>query len=55
MICKRCGVDTPRLTLDQRYCPTCDREVRDRIRADAQRRRPRFSSGKDLTPSGTPS
>lgn len=54
MKCKRCGVDTPRLTLAQRYCPTCAREVDQRIAADEARRRPRFSIGKDLTTSGTP-
>lgn len=54
MNCKRCGADTPRLTVDQRYCPTCEREVARIVRTDAQRRRPRFTSGKDLTPSGTP-
>lgn len=27
MLCKRCGQHTPRLTLTQRYCPLCQREV----------------------------
>lgn len=27
MNCKRCGTQTPRLTLAQRYCPTCERET----------------------------
>lgn len=28
MKCARCGQDTPRLTLTQRYCPRCSEEVR---------------------------
>lgn len=27
MKCIRCGTDTPRLTVEQRYCPTCIREL----------------------------
>jgi hypothetical protein len=27
MTCKRCGTFTPRLTLNQRYCPPCQRDV----------------------------
>jgi NMD protein affecting ribosome stability and mRNA decay len=27
MTCHRCGEHTPRLTLSQRYCPRCEREV----------------------------
>jgi hypothetical protein len=27
MKCIRCGQDTPRLTLAQRYCPPCGHEV----------------------------
>lgn len=27
MTCFRCGTTTPRLTLTQRYCPPCGREV----------------------------
>lgn len=54
MTCKRCATDTPRLTLTQRYCPPCEREVTERVAADARRRTPRFSIGKDLTTSGFP-
>lgn len=27
MTCLRCGTQTPRLTLTQRHCPPCGREV----------------------------
>ena len=27
MTCRRCGEQTPRLTLTQRYCPRCEREM----------------------------
>ena len=49
MKCARCGEETPRLTLTQRYCPPCGREVEAIIRSDTARRRDRFSVGKDLT------
>ena len=49
MTCKRCGIDTPRLTLTQRYCPACAREVAAIVARDTERRRPRFTFGKDMT------
>lgn len=48
MTCRRCGGPTPRLTLAQRYCPPCGREVDAILRADARRRQPRFAP-KDLS------
>lgn len=49
MTCKRCGCDTPRLTLGQRYCPTCDREVKAILEVEARRAaRPTFKA-RDLT------
>lgn len=53
MNCKRCGADTPRLTVDQRYCPDCAREVARIVRSDTERRRPRFTVGKDMTRLGS--
>lgn len=47
--CARCGMDTPRCTVDQRHCPQCAREVANIVSLDARRRAPRFSVGKDLT------
>lgn len=47
MNCKRCGISTPRKTLSQRYCPTCEREVAAILKADG-RRRNRFTV-KDFT------
>ena len=38
MYCRRCGAWTPRLSADQTHCPTCDREVKALIAADARRR-----------------
>jgi len=48
MICSRCGEHTPRLTISQRHCPPCAREVADLIRRDTERRT-RFERAKDLT------
>jgi hypothetical protein len=54
MTCARCAESTPRLRLDQRYCPRCEREV-----ATLTRPRPvpswtplwrRVAAAKDLTP-----
>jgi predicted DCC family thiol-disulfide oxidoreductase YuxK len=47
MICSRCGEETPRLTVAQRHCPRCAREVAALIECDT-RRRGRFAP-KDLT------
>jgi predicted RNA-binding Zn-ribbon protein involved in translation (DUF1610 family) len=49
MTCARCAIETPRLTLTQRYCPPCGREVAALIKSDAERRQPRFERPKDLT------
>jgi hypothetical protein len=49
MRCTRCGIETPRLTVAQRHCPQCAREVEQLLRADYERRRPRFARAKDLT------
>jgi hypothetical protein len=46
--CARCGIHTPRLTLAQRYCPPCQREVDAIVAADTRRRMPRFSVAKSL-------
>lgn len=46
MNCKRCGQQTPRFTLTQRYCPVCEREVAGIVERDARRRAPRFSAPK---------
>lgn len=48
MICRRCGIQTPRLTLSQTRCPDCQRQVDAIIEADERRRAPRFVA-KDLT------
>lgn len=44
MKCRRCGEDTPRLTLTQRYCPPCSREViailADEAKRESRRRFP---------------
>lgn len=48
MKCARCGQDTPRLTVTQRYCTPCGREVEAITKADERRRQPRFAA-KDLT------
>lgn len=48
MKCAACGVETPRLTRDQRYCPQCDRRIAAVIAADSVRRAPRFTA-RDLT------
>jgi predicted DCC family thiol-disulfide oxidoreductase YuxK len=48
MICSRCGIDTPRLTLSQRHCPPCAAEVAALIKNDTERRT-RFDRVKDLT------
>lgn len=48
MTCLRCGMDTPRLTVDQRYDPRCAREVQQVIDLDAKRRT-RFPFGKALS------
>ena len=47
--CIRCGIPTPRLRVDQRHCPSCDRQVQALIAADEARRTPRFGASKDLT------
>lgn len=47
MICKQCGIDTPRLRLRQRYCPTCEVAVEKQLRWYA--RIPRWPFAKDLT------
>ncbi len=47
MTCKHCGIETPRLTLAQRYCPPCERRVTAEIAAD-ERRRTRFTFAKSL-------
>jgi hypothetical protein len=49
MNCARCGVETPRLTVAQRYDPRCAAEVTALVKADAKRRTPRFVRAKDLT------
>jgi hypothetical protein len=49
MRCARCGEETPRLTVAQRYCPPCHRDVTAIEEADAKRRAPRFPMAKDLT------
>lgn len=49
MTCTRCGDHTPRLTLSQRRCPPCERQVAAIIAADTRRREPRFQA-KDLSP-----
>jgi predicted RNA-binding Zn-ribbon protein involved in translation (DUF1610 family) len=49
MTCARCAIETPRLTLTQRYCPPCGREVAALIERDTERRRPRFERAKDMT------
>lgn len=50
MICSRCGIETPRLTLSQTRCPDCQRQVDDTIRRDTARRSRRVASfGKDLS------
>lgn len=47
MTCLHCGVETPRMTVNQRYCPSCDRRVRELL-ADAERRNtPRFGDARD--------
>jgi hypothetical protein len=53
MRCSRCGLETPRLTVDQRHCPRCRGEVDRLIAADARRREPRFRA-KDMTGTGMP-
>lgn len=45
MKCVRCGDTVPRLTLEQRYCGPCGREVAAIVKAD-QERRNRFRFGK---------
>lgn len=47
--CLRCGVESPRLTVDQVHCPKCAVEVAAVIVADERRRRPRFPFSKDMT------
>ncbi len=47
MTCARCGEYTPRLTIAQRYCPQCAREVAAIIALD-ERRRTRFRFAKEL-------
>lgn len=49
LTCSRCGVKTPRLTLDQHRCPPCQQAVEQVIRMDTARRT-RFSRAVDLTP-----
>lgn len=51
MKCSRCGIDTPRLTLDQTRCPMCQRQVEALVAQDAARRAPRFHA-KDFTGRG---
>lgn len=48
MTCKHCGTMTPRLTVDQRYCPPCAIAVLRLIAEDERRRTPRFASAKSL-------
>lgn len=48
MQCKRCGIETPRLTVGQRYCPPCERDVTRIVEADEKRRSRRWFP-KDLT------
>jgi ribosomal protein S26 len=45
--CKRCGVETPRLTVDQVHCVRCAVEVAAIIASD-EKRRNRFSFAKAL-------
>ena len=45
MKCKRCGDETPRLTIDQRYCPPCQRDVDERIAKDAERHAVKGAAG----------
>ena len=49
MKCARCGMETPRLTLTQRYDPKCAAEVAAIVAADTARRTPRFPTSKDMT------
>lgn len=49
MKCKRCGIETARLFATQRYCPQCEREVRHRIRQDAERQHKARWHVKDFT------
>lgn len=46
--CRRCGVETPRLSVHQEHCPRCAAEVAAIIASDQRRRTPRFSVGKAL-------
>ena len=50
MKCVRCNETTTRLTLRQRYCPRCEREVNNIIDLDSRRQVRRFARAKDLTP-----
>lgn len=49
MKCHRCGIDTPRLTLTQTYCPQCSREVAAILLAEARRESNRRFQAKDFT------
>jgi hypothetical protein len=49
MNCHRCGTFTPRLTLSQRHCPPCARDVLRLIAEDERRRTPRFPIASDRT------
>lgn len=48
MTCRRCGAETPRLTLSQTHCPPCQRDVDRLVEQDEKRRTPRFPA-KDFT------
>ena len=47
--CPRCGDPMELYYLRQTRCRRCEAEVQQLIEADARRRAPRFSTGKDLT------
>lgn len=49
MRCSRCGEDTPRLTLTQRYCQPCAREVAAILLAEAVRESRRRFTAKDMS------
>lgn len=49
MTCTRCACQTPRLTLSQRHCPLCRREVERLMAADAKRHIVRFQRIRDFT------
>lgn len=50
MICLRCGESTELFVVGETRCLRCIREVRELIRADAERQARRVRIAKDLSP-----